>query len=173
MPISGGAAIAPQDVWDILAASQTGAGSLGKLLLDNVDLKLSDYMLATGIITASDVVQAANDAEKAVSSEAYSLTKEVKVYLAGTVRTSYRNKAYGESGEYVFSKIYINDAPEGAENTHQQGSWQQQPDENFPVAAGDLVQVYSKVTTAAKPGAVDQFKVQFDITPVIVVNTVT
>lgn len=173
MPISGGSAIAPQDIWDMLVASQTGVGSLGKLLADNLDLVLSDYMLATGKISSSDVVQAANDAEKAVSGEAYAITKEVKVYLDGTVRTSYRNKAYGESGEYVFSKIYINDAAEGAERTHQQGAWEQQADENFPVAAGDRVQVYSKVTTAAKPGAVDQFKVQFDIAPVISEITVT
>ncbi|GAI42884.1 unnamed protein product, partial [marine sediment metagenome] len=81
MPFFGGSAISPQEIWDILVASQTGVGSLGKLMKDNIDVVLSSALPVpgvggVGIITPSDDELEGLDTELAVTDGAYTKRKE-------------------------------------------------------------------------------------------------
>jgi len=123
MPISGGAAIAPQDVWDILVASQTTPGTIGYQLDHQLDLAISEANKWR--FEASDDLLKSDDADAGTVSDTYELKKTIAFNPTPALaidtanidlRIKFQLQASVTAGA-VFGKIYRDAVAVGTERT--------------------------------------------------------
>lgn len=146
------------DPLNTLVSTLTLAGSLGKLLADNVGF-------APGVI-ASDTLLHSSDALTQEPGNAYVKTKEILILVTGTYRVKFDLKSPDNAAHVAKGRIYKDAAAFGTEKSEVGVTYVTQS-EDLAFNAGELLQLYQKNTSAGHDSDVINLRLYGTLTGVV------
>ena len=118
---------------------------------------------------AGDVLINSNDSEQQTTSSTYVLLKESEIARSGELRIKFELEMSGTATS-VEARIYVNDSPVGTERSLPfPGASTIFSEDISGLSAGDLVQVYGKVTVAGAFCQVRDFRFHNEL-PIVISN---
>lgn len=96
-------------------------------------------------LAAGTVLLASADTEQSHNGTSYTLKKEIMIGIAGVITVKFSIKG---SSSHAYGRIYVNGAAVGTERNGTNNAYVEYS-ENITVAAGDLIQIYTKTDNSS------------------------